>query len=151
MAHELTTDIEIRAPATRVWAVLTDFARYPDWNPFILAVHGAVLPQAVIRYRFRFLQLRVWANAEVLELQAERELRWAASFLTPSIFRGEHYFLIRPVSETDTVFRHGEIFSGLTLPLVWPVLQKYGPAIYQSLNRALKQRAEASLGNLQTS
>ena len=29
--RELSTDIEIAAPAARVWRHLTDFAAYPEW------------------------------------------------------------------------------------------------------------------------
>jgi uncharacterized protein YndB with AHSA1/START domain len=32
---ELHTEIEIDASAERVWDILTDFASYPQWNPFI--------------------------------------------------------------------------------------------------------------------
>ena len=32
---ELHSEIEINAPVERVWEVLTDFASYPRWNPFI--------------------------------------------------------------------------------------------------------------------
>ena len=36
---ELRSQIEIEAPADRVWQVLTDFATYPEWNPFIRRVN----------------------------------------------------------------------------------------------------------------
>jgi uncharacterized membrane protein len=32
--------IHMKAPAQRVWQVLTDFAAYPEWNPFIRRVNG---------------------------------------------------------------------------------------------------------------
>ena len=37
---QIATEIEINAPASRVWAILTDFARFADWNPFILRIEG---------------------------------------------------------------------------------------------------------------
>jgi uncharacterized protein YndB with AHSA1/START domain len=32
--RELRSEIEIDAPPERVWAVVTEFAAYPEWNPF---------------------------------------------------------------------------------------------------------------------
>jgi uncharacterized protein YndB with AHSA1/START domain len=37
---QLHTEIEISAPAERVWELLTDFASYPQWNPFIRNISG---------------------------------------------------------------------------------------------------------------
>ena len=34
------TEIDIDAPADRVWAILTDFASYPSWNPMIPRLSG---------------------------------------------------------------------------------------------------------------
>jgi hypothetical protein len=34
------TEIEINASASRVWAILTDFERYYEWNPFITEAKG---------------------------------------------------------------------------------------------------------------
>jgi uncharacterized protein YndB with AHSA1/START domain len=31
---------EIEAPPDVVWRVLTDFAAYPEWNPFIVRIGG---------------------------------------------------------------------------------------------------------------
>ena len=37
---ELHSEIEIDASAERVWGILTDFASYPEWNPFIRRISG---------------------------------------------------------------------------------------------------------------
>jgi uncharacterized protein YndB with AHSA1/START domain len=36
--RRIETNIEINAPAVRIWALLTDFARMPSWNPFIKSI-----------------------------------------------------------------------------------------------------------------
>ena len=38
--HQIETNIEIDAPAARVWALLTDFSAMPAWNPFIRSISG---------------------------------------------------------------------------------------------------------------
>ena len=38
--HEFCTEIEIQASDTRVWQLLTDFANFPQWNPFIHRAKG---------------------------------------------------------------------------------------------------------------
>ncbi len=37
---EIHTEVEINAPAERVWRMLTDFRAYPEWNPFVRRVDG---------------------------------------------------------------------------------------------------------------
>lgn len=38
--HQLQTEVEINAGPERVWAILSDFASYPEWNPFIRFIRG---------------------------------------------------------------------------------------------------------------
>jgi len=39
MTHVVTSvTVEIDAPATFVWDVLVDYPRYPEWNPYTIAV-----------------------------------------------------------------------------------------------------------------
>jgi len=45
----IDTRIEIAAPAMRVWDVLTDFARFPQWNPFIVGIDRIPEPGARLR------------------------------------------------------------------------------------------------------
>lgn len=144
MPHQITTEIQISAPSSSVWEVLTDFSHYPEWNTFIIEVRGTVQEGARVKYRFEFPPgIRIWATAKILRFERQRQLRWAAHFLTPALFNGEHYFGIEPLSENRVTFHHGEIFTGLLVPLALPLLRIYGQRAYQGLNKALKKRAES--------
>ena len=37
---EIRKETEIEAPVPDVWMVLTDFASYPEWNPFMRSIKG---------------------------------------------------------------------------------------------------------------
>ena len=38
--RELRTEIEIAAPLTKVWSILTDFDNWKEWNPIIKNASG---------------------------------------------------------------------------------------------------------------
>ncbi len=40
--RRVQSEITINATPGQVWAVLTDFAAYPDWNPFISRIEGSL-------------------------------------------------------------------------------------------------------------
>lgn len=141
VSYTIETQIAIDAPPERVWPVIADFARYPEWNPFILRVAGTVREGASVRYQFEFPQgIRIWAMAKILRYSAGDELLWEAHFLSRRVFNGAHHFRVRPGDNGSTVFLHGESFSGFLSPLAWPLIRLAGPRIYNSLNIALKQR-----------
>src|SRR5262249_1193398 len=131
MPYEIKTEIAINATPDRVWAVLTDFPAYPEWNPFVLQVEGTVYQNAAIRYRFEMPRaVRIGTPATVLRFEPDGELRFSANFLSPGIFRGDHYFAIQPTAQPTAqhgvIFHHGEIVSGLLFPAVQFILQNFG-------------------------
>lgn len=40
MAPSIFTEVEIAAPPNAVWAVLTGYEYYPEWNPFLTRLSG---------------------------------------------------------------------------------------------------------------
>ncbi len=42
MKSHLQTEISIRSTPEQIWSVLTAFAEYPKWNPFIQEASGAL-------------------------------------------------------------------------------------------------------------
>ena len=41
---QIRTEVEIESSPDRIWQVLTDFAAFPGWNPFIKSVTGDLEP-----------------------------------------------------------------------------------------------------------
>jgi hypothetical protein len=140
---ELRSQIEIEASAERVWQVLTDFAAYPEWNPFIRRVDGRpeVEEQLVVRMRpsgTRGMTFR----PTVMKVEANRQLRWLGHLLVPGLFDGEHIFEIEVLGRDRTRFIQREIFKGLLVPLLARSLDKSTQRGFEEMNRALRERAE---------
>ena len=142
--HRIETHIEIGAPAEHVWAILTDFARMPEWNPFIRSISGPlmvgsrldvqIMPPSKSGMRFK---------PEIIKFVPERELRWVGRVLLPGVFDGEHYFLLAPAAVGRTLFTQGENFNGLLVSFFSTTLSATANG-FRAMNEALKQQAETA-------
>lgn len=145
-ARQIVTQIEIPAPPGRVWEVLADSSRYPQWNPFIVALRGELAAGQDIKFHFRIPPApRLPGRATVLKATPGEELRWAGRLIGAWLFRAEHYHLLTPTGEQRTRFEHGEIFSGLLAQLSWPLLRVFALPVYHRFNQALLERVVSSI------
>jgi hypothetical protein len=142
---QIATEVTIEASRETIWRILADTERYPQWNPYIRELHGKLAPGEPIRFRFALIgKIALPAQARVLAVVLERELRWAGHLLWEWLFRAEHYHLLEAVSEHTMRLRHGERFSGALAVVLWPFLRNWAPGRYRAANLALKQRAESA-------
>ena len=142
---EVHTEIEIGAPAMRVWRLLTDFASYPEWNPFISQIGGKPTTGERLEVRIEPPGARgMTFRPTVLRAEPYRELRWLGRLLVPGLFDGEHSFTIRPLEENRVRFVQREAFRGLLVPLFGRSLGTNSQRGFGEMNHALKERAEAS-------
>jgi hypothetical protein len=140
---DIVTEATIAATRATVWNIITDAELYPQWNPYIRELHGALTAGSPIVFRFAlFAHVTLPARAQVLVVSAESELRWAGHLLADWFFRAEHYHLLEPIAERSLRFHHGERFSGLAAMLLAPLIRAWAPGRYRAANLALKQRAE---------
>ena len=58
MTKQLQAEVEVQASAERVWEVLTDFAAYPQWNPFIVKASGEPVPGTRLELHMRLVGRR---------------------------------------------------------------------------------------------
>jgi hypothetical protein len=146
-AREIRTEIDIGAPAERVWAVLTAFAEYPRWNPFIPRITGTPVEGARLQVRIEPPGGRgMTFRPTVLRAAPPRELRWRGRLLVPGLLDGEHVFAIEPAGARAVRFLHSERFEGLLVPLLWTNLDRRTRQGFDEMNRALKAEAERRVG-----
>ena len=141
---ELQSQIGNDASSERVWAILTDFASYPQWNPFIRRISGELKVGERLDARLeppggRGITLR----PTVLSAEPNRQLRWLGHLLVPGLFDGEHSLLIQPLEENRVRFIQSEMFKGLLVPLLARSLDNNTLRGFEEMNVALKERAEA--------
>ena len=141
---ELRSEIEIGAPAERVWRLLTDFPSYPQWNPFITRISGEATTGERLEVRIEPPGGRgMTFRPTVLNAEPNRELRWLGHLLVPGLFDGEHSLTIQPLEENRVRFVQSEAFRGLLVPLFSRSLDNNTRRGFDEMNHALKARAEA--------
>jgi hypothetical protein len=140
--HLVHTSIDISADLQKVWDVLKDFDRYPEWNPCLLSIAGdksigsvltvTIDPAYSINKRFK---------ARLLEYSKEKGIRWFGRLWIPHLFAGTHSFEMLPTASGVTFIQQEE-FSGILVPLLKGMLDRKMKKGYQEMNRALKARSE---------
>jgi hypothetical protein len=136
----MSATIQIDAPPEAVWAVLTDLARYPEWNPLFREAAG----QVAVGNRITLRSVHP-ANGRLMTVKPKitvadpgAELRWVSSL--PGIISGEHHFALTPV-DGGTRLEQGETFRGLLAAFPLKTFTR-AEVSFQGLNEALKKRAE---------
>jgi hypothetical protein len=143
---ELWSAIEISAAPEKVWEILTAFAAYSDWNPFIRNIRGDLVEGGRITADIRPSgSMGMTMRPVLLTVNPPRELRWRGYLLVRGLFDGEHVFEIRPLEGHRSLFIQHEYFSGLLLPLLETMLKRDTARGFFEMNEALKDRAEQHL------
>ena len=140
---ELSNEVEIHASAERVWHLLTDFARFPQWNPFIHRASGE--PKAGARLEVTIQPSgasRTTSRPTVLKAEPNHELRWIERSLIPGLLDVEHIFTIELLDATRVRFTQRDIFTGLFATLPARRRNTDTRRGLKEMNLALKARAE---------
>lgn len=138
----IETDIGIDASPAHVWAVLTDFARYGDWNPVVVGVKGELVPGAELLLQSVHSPGFAPTAGQVTLTEVQfPEMRWTGGHPDPFVLRGERVFRCEAAG-SGCRFRQAEQFSGASAERL---LMEYGARIegnFRRFNEALKRAAE---------
>lgn len=138
------TEIEIKAPVDKVWSILTDFEKYPEWNPFIKSIQGDIRVGSQFKAIIQLPESKAMTfKPKCLVKDDNKEFRWLGHLFIPGLFDGEHIFKMKAIEGGKTKLVQCENFKGLLLPLFWKQINTKTIQGFESMNRAIKEKAEA--------
>ncbi len=139
----IAADIEIEAPASVIWDVISDLDSYADWNPFLRSASGSIEEGARVELFIKPPRAKgTYINPQIVLIEEGKGFSWRNNILFPGLFDTEHYFIIDPIDDTRCRFVQGEEVTGLfVIPIIWLI----GGATrrgFERMNEALKARCE---------
>jgi hypothetical protein len=140
---ELFSQIEINASPEAVWSVLTDFASFPDWNPFMKRVTGEFVVGGKLNVRLQPPDSNgITFKPTILKLNRNREISWIGHLLVSGLFDGQHSLEIEKIDGRSVRFVQRETFAGLLVPFLNGMIKKSTARGFVEMNQALKNRVE---------
>ena len=138
------TEVNIGAPAARVWEILADIDGWPQWNPFA-RVSGRLAMGERLNVEIRIPgRSPMTFRPTVVKLEPGHELRWLGSLGLRGLFDGEHGFRVVAEDTGRCRFEQFETFRGLLVaPILWKIEDTTRTG-FRVMNRALKAKAEAA-------
>ena len=142
--QEISTEIEISAPPSKVWAIIAEIDGWQEWSPIIKQSQGV----ASIGSELTITMIGKEEgedgpkyNPIITELEESRYLRWRAHMLAGFIFTNAKIIKLEKTS-TGTRLLHKELFKGLLSPIFCGQMEEGVPPMLNSMNKALKDLVE---------
>ena len=137
--RQIETHVDIAASPQTVWAILTDFAAYPNWNPFITSI---LQNPSYLRVCIKPAGQRGMVFKPKIQVMIPNQnLTWLGHLWMPGLFDGLHEFRIEALDQ-GCRFHQSEKFSGPLVGLFGQKLLDSTRSGFESMNSALKELAE---------
>lgn len=141
--NPIRAEIEIAAPAERVWQILCDLDHYADWNPFTPKVETDRIVGHPITLHVDFGTGKLRPQVEILRRwEPGVELRWGVAMGPGWWFRAERWQRVEPITSERCRYSTEDLFEGLFAPIV---LALYGTKVqrgFEAVASGLARRAE---------
>lgn len=133
--------IEIEAKPEEIWNVLMDFESWEAWNSFIPMVEGNLKVGEYLRIKVTPPDMKPMIfKPKVFEVKPNEKILWGGSFLK-ILYRGDHAFILEPITDGKTRFTQVERFIGPIVLFMGAMIKKTKLG-YQQMNLELKNEVE---------
>jgi hypothetical protein len=138
---EFSATTTIHAPAETVWAILTDAAAYPEFDPSCERIEGTIALGHKLRAYTKLSPGRAFP-VKVAELVPGEKMKWSGG-MPLGLFKGERTFTSTPAADGGVQFTVREVFSGPMLALIGMSIPDMTQP-FEQFAAGLKARAESA-------
>jgi len=142
--REIRTEIEISAPVAEVWSILTNIDEWSEWSPIINRSSGKASLGSALNITMMSKEEGKDGpkyNPVVTIFDEPNSFRWRAKMMAEFVFTNDKVFELEETT-VGTRLVHKELFSGMMVPMFWSSVEKEVPSMLNSMNEALKAKAE---------
>lgn len=134
---------EVAAPAELVWEVITDLARYGEWNPFVVAASSSLTVGAPIDMRVRVLSFMTQSQRETIShMEPGRSYCYGLARGRVAALYSERCHVVVPAGPDRCRYESRFALSGWLSPLVALLLGRPLRRGFTQMSAAVKLRAE---------
>lgn len=143
MALEINHDLEVNAPAETVWQVITDFDKYPEWNPFLEACESTLKPGDPIHVTVH-LGKQVRRETEyIIECTPGKGFAYRMKPPPLGMLRSRRSHEIVPIDDQRCTYRSRFRLEGWLAPVVQAFMGKHLLAGFNGMSEGIRMRAES--------
>lgn len=144
MREKIEHRIGLQASAEAIWAVLADFARWPEWNPLYPRAEGALRIGAVLDLDLALPgQPRRRIRPTIVDWVPNEQIHWKLTIFG-GLVHTVRYLEIEQLAPSSCIVSNGELFDGPLGPLIARRMRKTIRAGFAALGEALKARVMGS-------
>jgi hypothetical protein len=141
MRADFVRDVE--APVATVWQVVTDLARYPEWNPFVVACRSTLVPGDPITMRVRLFDAFAITQTETLfEHEPGARLCYGLRGAFGGALASERCHVVTALGATRTRYESRFGLVGPLAPVVSKLLGRRLERGFLRMTDAIVRRAE---------
>jgi uncharacterized protein YndB with AHSA1/START domain len=135
--------LEIDAPADVVWAVLTDFSRYGEWNPFVPEARCDLRPGGAIEMQVRLREKPQFQREWVNSVGPGQTFSYSMKPVPLGALRSERIQTVEALADGRTRYTSHFEIAGWLQPLITGIFGDGMRKGFEGMALGLKQRAEA--------
>jgi len=144
--REVKTEIDIAAPSSEVWRILTDINHWQEWNPIVKQASGEASPDSTLTITMCSKEGKGGKDGPkympvITNCEAPKRFRWRAKMMAGFLFTNDKVFELEDTSN-GTHLVHKETYDGWLVPMFWNKLNENVPSMLNSMNDSLKELAE---------